>query len=71
MTSPRSYWKFAPLAGALLFAVSLPVHSPWLAVLAAGVIVLPFIQPLRTSYRFQRRMASPFSKVRNGEYFCV
>ena len=54
MTTQRSYWKLAPFAGALLFAVSLPVHSPWLAVLAAGVIVLPFIQPLRTSYRFQR-----------------
>ncbi len=54
MTRQRSLWKLAPFAGALLFAVSLPVHSPWLAVLAAGVIVLPFIQPLRTSYRFRR-----------------
>jgi uncharacterized protein (DUF58 family) len=54
VTAQGSLWKLAPFAGALLFAVSLPVRSPWLAVLAAGVIVLPFIQPLRTSFRFRR-----------------
>ncbi|MCU1678114.1 MAG: Transglutaminase-like enzyme putative cysteine protease [Frankiales bacterium] len=56
MSANRSYWKLAPLAGALLFAVSLPVRSPWLAVLAAGVMVLPFVQPLSTKLRFRRRL---------------
>jgi uncharacterized protein (DUF58 family) len=52
----RTYWRFAPLAGALLFAVSLPVRSPWLSILASGVIVLPFIQPFRTQLTLRRAL---------------